>query len=164
MLKDKFFLGTIVFTILIISVGIFFAFRMEESGSMDPNEKVGMKVENTYHDWGEIGINEGDVSASFEIKNEGEEALKIADIKTSCMCTTAKLKINGKESPVFGMHTKSSYVASISPGDTGTLEVDFDPDYHGPSGIGPITRQVTMITNDPNNQDMTFLLEAVVKK
>jgi len=75
------------------------------------------------------------------------------------------LKTSSQTSPKFKMHEKSSYVFEVNPGETAELIVEFDPAFHGPSGVGPITRTITMNTNDTKNSTLTFNLTGnVVKK
>ena len=40
-------------------------------------------------DFGVIAMKDGNISHKFELKNEGQEPLKIEKVFTSCMCTTA---------------------------------------------------------------------------
>lgn len=116
----------------------------------------------TDHDWGTIGINDGKVSATYTIKNDGTEPLKIFNVVTSCACTTAQIKIGDTTSPEFGMHTKSQYVSEIPPGKTAEVIATYDPAFHGPSGVGAISREITMETNDKSNPQLVFTAEANV--
>jgi len=114
------------------------------------------------HDWETIGINDGKVSATYTIKNEGTEPLKLFNISTSCMCTTAQVKVGNETSPTFGMHTDSQYVSSVPAGETAEVIATFDPAFHGPSGIGSIVRQIMVETNDKSNPQLVFTAEANV--
>lgn len=118
----------------------------------------------TNHNWGDIGINDGKVTTDFTVKNTGTSTLKIHDIVTSCMCTSAQFFTADGTSPVFGMHTESNYVVRIAPGENAKLTVTFDPLYHGPDALGPITRTVTMATNDLANPTLGFFLTGNVIK
>ena len=62
------------------------------------------------------------------------------------------------------MHEKTPDVFEVKPGKTAELIVEFDPLFHGPSGIGPINRTITMDTNDANNSTLSFNLTANVVK
>ncbi len=100
---------------------------------------------------GDIHYNGGDLIESFPIKNTGTKDLEIANIATSCMCTKAYLKTGDTKSEEFGMKgmtTPSNWKGIIKPGQTAEIVADFDPKYHGPSGIGPIQRTVSFETND----------------
>jgi hypothetical protein len=108
-----------------------------------------MDVDSTQYDFGDIKIDGGLVSHKFEISNTGEGELKLSDISTSCMCTSAYLEFNGEKSPKFGMHKNPIFWSQkIASGEKGTLEVIFDPMAHGPDAIGPITRNVSVYSND----------------
>ncbi|MCR4263468.1 MAG: DUF1573 domain-containing protein, partial [Candidatus Roizmanbacteria bacterium] len=147
---------------IILFGGAMVASKYSPGADVVSDESAEVLVENNTHDWGEIGINNGTVEKTFSIKNNGSTALTLQNISTSCMCTTAQLIYNGQKSPAFGMHEKSEYVLSVPPGDSAELLVVFDPAFHGPSGVGPITRQITVETNDADNQQLEFTLTAQV--
>ena len=106
----------------------------------------------------------GLATKTFEITNDGTETLQLYEVATSCTCTTAQLISESGRSPLYSMHTKSKYVHEIAPGETAQLEVVFNPAFHGPSGVGPITRQVTMQTNNPQEPILSFEVAADVVK
>lgn len=114
------------------------------------------------YDLGNVSMAAGLVKKTFEIKNIGSGSLKIEDIRTSCHCTTAVLKMGDKKSPESGMYGSGFWSQNISPDQTAYLEVIFDPAYHGPQGIGPAVRAVYISTNDPENKRNEILLNANV--
>lgn len=116
------------------------------------------------HDWGQIDIDGGSVEKVFQIKNAGSSDLEVTNFKTSCMCTEVQVTIDGKDSPVFGMHTRSGWRGVIKPNETAEVTVGFDPMFHGPGGVGPITRLVSFDTNDQNNTTVEFKLSGNVVK
>lgn len=118
----------------------------------------------TNYDWGDVGINNGKIEKTFEIKNDGSQSLKLYGVKTSCACTTAQFKSPKGDSPIFGMHTKSGYIQEVAPGETIGLSVVFDPLFHGPNGLGAINRTITVNTNDPSQSQLNFTLTANVIK
>lgn len=163
---DPFIGGTIIVTILLL-IGVVFVGSNAASTKEDvtASTQVELSVESNSHDWGTIDYDGGIVSKTFEIKNSGNTTLKLYDVKTSCMCTTAQLKTPESTSEKYGMHEKSGDVFSVQPGETAELLVEFDPAFHGPSGVGLVTRTVTMNTNDAKNSTLTFNLKgSVVKK
>ena len=128
------------------------------------NAKVEILGDKT-HDWGNIDIEGGTVEKVFQIKNVGESNLEVTNFKTSCMCTEVKVDINGNESPSFGMHSRSSWKGIIEPGQTADVKVVFDPMFHGPQAVGPITRLASFNTNDADNPTVEFELTGnVVQK
>lgn len=120
------------------------------------------EVEEWVYDWGTIELQGGNVSKSFKIANTGSDPLQLSEVQTSCMCTTAEISIDGQVSPKFGMHGKSKWVGEVPPGGEAELTVTFDPAFHGPSGVGDITRQVSLKTNDVSKPELVFNLSAKV--
>ena len=162
-MQDKKFIFGIIFATIGLLVGaVVLASKMEEP-SVQANQNASVSVNEISYDWGEIGLNDGNVEKEFEIKNDGSEKLILTNVTTSCMCTTAQLSLGDQVSPVFGMHTKSDYKLEIPSGEVATLNVIFDPAFHGPSGVGPINRQIQVATNDSENQVLNFILTAVVR-
>lgn len=152
--------------ILIIG-GIALALINSLSGSNQEGNQGTPKIEINpqEHDAGTVSMAEGLVKHTYEIKNTGDGDLKIDDILTSCMCTTAILKVGNKESPKFGMHNNPTFWSQkIVPGETGQLEVTFDPAFHGPQGTGQIVRAVYLETNDPQDKRVEIKLIANVIK
>ncbi len=106
------------------------------------------------YDAGTVSMTAGKVQYTYEIKNKGEGDLKISRIWTSCMCTTARLKVGDKTSPEFGMQSSPVFWSQkIAPEQTGYLEVTFDPAFHGPQGVGSNIRVVYISSNDPKNKE-----------
>jgi hypothetical protein len=120
-----------------------------------PENPPRIEIINPQHDLGTISQSDGIVTTSFKITNVGESDLIIENMDTSCMCTTARLVYNGKESPEFGMsmhgNNPDNYELVIPPGDSAELKVYYDPMAHGIQKKSEImiTREVTIISNDP---------------
>ena len=104
------------------------------------------------YDFGDVSMKEGVAKTVMTIKNEGDSNLVIKDMETSCGCTSATVEKNGKEGPVFGMKghipTPVSWTETLKPGETAILNVYYDPLVH-PELRGPVTRLVTLYSNDP---------------
>lgn len=161
-MDKKFVVGVIFITFLVLLGATFLATKAGVNIAKNPKAQV--RVAQTYVDLGDITINGGVVTKEFVIENQGSQVLKLFNIRTSCMCTTAQLKNDIGQSPVFGMHSRSSYIFEVNPGKQVTLEVTFDPAYHGPTQVGPVTRQVFVETNDPDNPKLAFMFTANVKR
>ncbi|MBI5356623.1 DUF1573 domain-containing protein [Candidatus Collierbacteria bacterium] len=132
--------------------------------AVEKSDQSKVEVGETNHDWGEIKINGGNAEKVFLIKNIGVGPLKLSGVSTSCMCTTAQVIIDGKGSPFFGMHQKSSWIGEVPAGKEAELKIVFDPAFHGPSGVGAMTRQIEVETNDKNNPKLEFTLKGSVVK
>ncbi|MFQ5493312.1 MAG: DUF1573 domain-containing protein [Candidatus Dojkabacteria bacterium] len=165
--------GSIIYGVLIISVivilglGIlFFGGDSSSNAELEMTTGAQFQADITKHDWGDIDINGGKVSQTFEFKNVGVETLNVTGIETSCMCTTASITINGESSPDYSMDHGSgrnkTWIGEVASGETASLEVEFDPLFHGPNGFGPITRTVTFVTNDASNPTVEFRLSGKV--
>lgn len=121
-------------------------------------------VENLY-DFGKISMAKGLVEKTFEISNPTSQNITLERVTTSCMCTSAYLSTaNGDEKGPFGMigHGGSVPKANevIKAGETRRVRVVFDPNAHGPAGVGIINRVVTL--EDNLGDKLEFQIKAVV--
>ncbi|RJQ26516.1 DUF1573 domain-containing protein [Candidatus Parcubacteria bacterium] len=162
---DPFLAGIIIITVFLLGAAVYFGTQMGTTTTVTTDNQVQIAVDSYRHNWETIDYDNGMATKEFSIKNTGKSPLKIYNVITSCMCTTAQLKTSGITSEKFGMHEKSAGVFEIKPGQTAKLMIEFDPAFHGPSGVGPVTRIITMDTNDPQNPKLSFeLIGNVVKK
>ncbi len=142
------------FKYLIVLLAIVVLSACANSGNFGSMENSGNLItsDSLVHDWGDINIQGGDVSHSFQFINDSEESLYLKGAATSCMCTTAVYHLpDGKVSPVFGMHNNpTDWSAEIKPGENFEVEATFDPMAHGPDAVGVIQRSVTLATSDPD--------------
>jgi len=148
-------------TVLILGGGVWLVMR-NQPVQIASNQGAVLGVGEQAFDWGTIQLNGGEVTRSFEIENKGDSQLQIANLKTSCMCTKARLVVESEAGPWFAMHSQSQWIGKVPPGKKAQVEVVFDPAFHGPSGVGAISRTVTMQTNDPNRSSLEFRLSANV--
>lgn len=163
--EKKVIIGIIIFTALILGGAIFLlSGSSSTSATITPSQNVKVNIDQKTYDWGTINMKDGNVSKNFVIKNTGTDVLKLTKVKTSCHCTKAQVIINGATSPSFGMNTVSPWVGEVVQGGEAQLNVVFDPAYHGPNGIGPITRYISVDTNDSSNPTLEFTLTANVTK
>ncbi len=161
----------ISFSALLIIGGIAFVlanYSQPEQGEKDIVEAQGtpkIEIDPLRYDAGTVSMADGLVKYTYEIENQGDGALKIDRIWTSCMCTTARLRVGDKESPEFGMHTGlTSWFQEIAPGEKGFLDVAFDSTLHGLQGIGENIRAIYLSTNDPQNKKAEVMLRANVTR
>lgn len=109
--------------------------------------------------FGSISMAGGKVTHRYPIRNAGSEPILIRKMYTSCMCTTAALVQDGKKSDAFGMpgHTPIPTInVPIKPREEVFVEVVFDPAAHGPAGVGPIERVVTIENNAGRPVELAF--------
>ncbi|MDO8498920.1 MAG: DUF1573 domain-containing protein [bacterium] len=164
MSEKKVIIGFAIATLLVLGGGIFFLSNSASSGKVEVSQNAKASVDQTTSDYGNIPMYKGNVTKTFTIKNTGTDVLKLTNIKTSCHCTKAQVKVEAGGSPFFGMDTVSSWVGEVAPGKEAYLDIIFDPAYHGPQGVGPINRFVTVETNDPGNKTLNFTVTGTVVK
>lgn len=179
-MNTKALIGIIVAT-LVILVGAVVLLGQTSSGSSSPSgssgssskavlgKVAGAKVESleTSFDFKDIPYSGGNVQHEYKIKNIGDKNLEIANLATSCMCTKVYLKTSSGSSPEFGMkgHTAASdWKGRLAPGEEGSVVAVFDPTAHGPQGVGPISRLVSLDTNDPDRPYLEFSFNGTVVK
>lgn len=163
-LELKLILLTIISTIVIMAGGMIFLSSSQAPQVASSQNAKAYTIDPTSADWGDIPMSKGNVTKVFAIKNTGTDTLKFFNIKTSCHCTKAHLTIGSEASPDFGMDSYSSWVGELAPGKEAKLSVVFDPNYHGPQGVGPINRFVSLETNDKTNSKLTFTVTGTVIK
>lgn len=159
----KLIVWVIVFSVIIMVGGVFINAKVSTPRNVSFNNNAKLQVDKTSYDWGNISMQKGKVEATFSIENTGVGDLKLYNVSTSCHCTTAQLFLNGVGSPLFGMNTKSAYVMVVPKGAKAELKVVFDPAFHGPNGVGAISRRILVSTNDSSNAQLEFSLTALVE-
>ncbi len=159
----KIITGVVVISVFLVVIGVYASTKISTPAAVDAKkEGVIVKTETKQFDFGTVKIDSGEIVATYQIKNEGSDTLKLFNISTSCMCTYAQL-FNGTEtSPRFGMGKPSSYVMDVAPGQTAELKAVFDPAFHGPNGVGDISRKIIVSTNDAKNGRLEFGLTGKV--
>ncbi|MBI2314746.1 DUF1573 domain-containing protein [Candidatus Daviesbacteria bacterium] len=159
----KLIIGFIVLTLLILGGGIF-VLSASVPNQITASQNAKAEVDQKTFDWGNIPYSGGNAVKTFTIKNTGTNTLKLTGVKTSCTCTKAQVAIDGKTSPYFSMHATSSWVGEVPPNKEAQLTVIFDPTFHGPTGVGPMERLISVQTNDAQNPNIEFSLKGVVVK
>lgn len=108
-----------------------------------------LTVGEANYDFGSVKINGGLVSHEYILENLSDKAVKIGEVFTSCMCTTARVTVGNKTYGPFGMpgHLSASKAdAIVNSGEKVIVKATFDPAAHGPAGIGEIQRQIFLNT------------------
>lgn len=137
-------------SVLIIGLGVLlFVAQPDEHDRMvgTGGEHNILQPDRELHDFGTISMKDGLVSSVFKIKNTQPEPLRLTKLYTSCMCTKAKLLISGKSEGPFGMIGHGiipTFNQTIEPNTEAEIEVVFDPNAHGPSGVGLIQREIVL--------------------
>lgn len=114
----------------------------------------------TFYDFGSISMKDGKVSRKFAVANTTGSDIVIERLVTSCMCTVAYI-VNGenKKGP-FGMPghggpvPKANY--TVRAGESIEIEAVFDPNAHGPAGVGLIERVITLTSDSGETLNLNF--------
>lgn len=168
--KIKNLIYLIIGAVSIIATVIFFSINDNGDNSNNSNKIYSnsmLVTGETAFDFKTIFMKNGNVSHTFEFKNEGTESITIEKVYTSCMCTTAFVTdASGTRYGKFGMpgHGGASPLTSIEvkPGESAMLEAVFDPNAHGPSGVGFIERSIYLETNSAKSPKLEFSFQATV--
>jgi len=157
----------IVATIIILGAAIIFA-KPSPQNSLEtnplPEATQSFSSEEAGYNFGAISMADGKVSHVFKIKNESDQTISATKLYTSCMCTTATLKIDSRQKGPFGMPGHGflpKFNETLEPGQEGEIEVVFDPTAHGPAGIGKITRTV-YLENTATKKPFELYISATV--
>lgn len=108
---------------------------------------------------GTIEMSKGNIEIPYTFRNDGNEPVALFEGETSCMCTTARVEGNGGTSPriiMRGHGATASINQVLEPGEEATLIATYDPNAHGPSGTGPISRDVYIKTNSSKTPTVQF--------
>ena len=166
MKPNKLIIAISVLTLAILGLGVWLLTKPTAGSQLGTTVPAGGKAEVpvTEFDWGTIDYGGGDAVAEFTISNPGPGTLSLAEVGTSCMCTTAYLQGAEGELGPFGMPGHGGLAGNrvnetIKPGETRDLKVVFDPNAHGPAGVGAINRSITLTGKGGKLQ---FTIEAVV--
>ncbi len=121
-------------------------------------------AEEKSYDFGTISMKNGLVSKLFKVTNSTNEDIKLPSLTTSCMCTKAYfIGSDGSKSGPFGM-PGMGFVPPldqvIKAEQSVNIEAVYDPNAHGPAGVGMIDRFVYL--EDMSGNKLQFEIKANV--
>lgn len=142
----------IVFSLIALGlVGLMFLGQNNQnniSNSSDSNLPSLLTPSEMMHDFGDISMQDGLVAYTFKIQNLSEQDVNLSKLYTSCMCTDAYLvRSDGNKIGPFGMEGMGfmpKINELIKAGESREVEVVYDPNAHGPAGVGMINRLVLL--------------------
>jgi len=115
------------------------------------------------YNFGTISMKNGLVSRIFKVVNSSDKDIYVKKINTSCMCTRAYIKgANGEKGP-FGMEGMAYLPPAnenIKAGESRDIRVVYDPNAHGPAGVGAIDRFIYL--TDASGATLQLEIKAVV--
>lgn len=161
--KEQSTMLKIIIVPIIVILGGFFIWR---AGLLEP---APVKLSNSVltiapetFDFGEISMAKGNAETKFTLKNDGDEPLKITEVSTSCMCTTAH--IDDKHFGMAGMGGSNAADIEMPAKSSKEMIVTFDPNAHGPNAVGSITRVIDIRTNSKISPPKEIIIKGTVIK
>lgn len=138
--------------------------RIEERLIKDAGEKRPQIIaEPASLNFGKVSKKQGKVSKIFKLYNKGNVPLIITNLRVSCGCVTASLKVGKNKSPYFGVNgAGAGWQSLIAAGKPGELEVVLDL-MHESMGMGKQVREVFVASNDPLYPEVTIKVELEVQ-
>ncbi|MBI2617773.1 DUF1573 domain-containing protein [Candidatus Gottesmanbacteria bacterium] len=161
---------SIIGGVTLLALVVIFIFSVNESKQGKPEVSASYKVNDENRPRVKVSSSSSDLGtmkvqdekqAEFLLENTGNKPLDLFKISSSCDCTFGQITVNGTKSPEFGMHSKSTWSTSLEPGEKATLTVTYRPSIMPVKG--PVTRDVYVQTNDPENPKLTFTVKAYVE-
>src|SRR3989344_1820497 len=116
-------------------------------GSASTSKSV-LTAQEIFYDFGTISMKNGNVTKEFKVENTTDKDINVSTILTSCMCTSAFMvlpdgNIKGPfKMPGMGYVPPANEI--IKAGESRIIRVVYDPNAHGPAGVGRINRFVTL--------------------
>ncbi len=158
--ETKFIIGAFAFTLLVIvGLAFFISFKEKKVSQIPTNTVLGMESTPGNYDLGNVPINGGVVTKEYEVKNTSGKGVQLLKIATSCMCTTASVRIGEKETRFFSMEMTGDanpfLDLKLKNGDSAKVSVKFDPAAHGPAGVGAFDR-IVWLYFDTGVKELTF--------
>src|SRR3989339_627791 len=102
-----------------------------------------------------ISMKKGDATKDFIITNPTNNDMEISSISTSCMCTNALIvRADGTTKGPFGMAGHGYLPPAneiIKAGENIIIRAIYNPNAHGPAGVGFIDRFITLVDKTGNS-------------
>ena len=171
-MEDKNKIIVFITVLAVLFIGLFLYGKPDENKNKKLNTALNqssdisaLQAPEVFYDFGKISMKNGNVSKIFKVMNPTNTDIKVPSVNTSCMCTTAYiLGKDGSKSRPFGMPGHGRAVpkanAIVEAGGSLDIEVVYDPNAHGPAGVGMIERSV--FVEDENKNVIEFKFRANV--
>jgi Protein of unknown function (DUF1573) len=107
-----------------------------------------LSAPRTFYDFGTVSMHDGKVTYRYPLRNDSGAPALVEQIFTSCMCTEASLLVGAERLGPFGMqgHGYTPRINRVIPaGQEAVVEAVFDPNAHGPAGVGRNDRAVSIL-------------------
>lgn len=137
---------------------------LEEGGSHPAFPGNALIASETVYDFGTISMKNGDVAKDFTVTNATDQDVMLKTLVTSCMCTKVSIvRADGTINGPFGMPGMGRVPPAnelIKAGESRSIRVVYDPNAHGPAGVGQIDRFAYL--EDANGGKLQLEIKALV--
>jgi hypothetical protein len=139
-----------VIGVVVVGVVAYFAmdWNQRESSAQIVAATGTLSAAQTFHDFGRVSMRNGKVTQRYRLRNDSDAPALVEQLYTSCMCTETSLLIDNERIGPFGMrgHGYTPRISRvIQPGQDAVVEAVFDPNAHGPAGVGRNDRAVSVL-------------------
>jgi len=170
-MKDKNRIIVFSTVVVVLFVGLILYAAPSKNGNKEPNitsnqtsDISALQAPEIFYDFGTISMKNGDVSKIFKVTNVTNADIFIPRLTTSCMCTRAYfVNPDGTKKGPFGMLSMGfvpKLNETIKARETRDIEVVYDPNAHGPAGVGVIDRFAYL--EDSSGKKLSFEIKANV--
>ena len=158
---------TIIITLIIV-LGLIGLIWWGSKNQKAPVQNTGIKSVLTtsldVYDFGTISMKNGNVIKDFTITNPTDKDILLSSVSTSCMCTNALIvRADGTTKGPFemeGMGYVPPVNETIKAGGNLVIRAIYDPNAHGPAGVGFIDRYITLV--DSTGSSLALEIKATV--
>jgi len=156
----------VIILIIVVFAGIFILGQWTSSQNNQNNpsgDAAQLKILEKTYDFGTISMANGNVEKIFKVANPTDKDIFIKTVNTSCMCTTAYIVKGDSSKGPFkmpGMGYVPPANETIKAGESLDIKVVYDPNAHGPAGVGFIDRFVYLA--DANGGKIQLEIKAMV--
>jgi len=158
--NSKYGLWVGIVVVVLVAIGVY---AMGQSDTKKENLLPGrLEIAETQYNFGTIGLD--NVSHSFMVRNTGAGPMTIEHVSTSCMCTSAQLRKDGKTSITFGMDHGNLPRANmtLAPGEEVEVIVTYNPLAHGLQNAAGYFRRIVYLKTDNPKEEHELTIDMTV--
>ena len=148
-MKTKTIIVSVAFVLVIVGLLAWSNAASAPAAAPAGAEKSALAASETFYDFGTISMKNGNVVKEFTITNPTDRSITVKSVLTSCMCTNAFVVSGaGSVKGPFGMPGHGGAAPPINElvgaGESRVIRVVYDPNAHGPAGVGRIDRSISL--------------------
>lgn len=154
--------------VIFAAIGITYRYNQIQSEQaslipQNPGAASSLTTDQTLYNFGTISMKDGLVTHVFKVTNPSDKDIFVRKVATSCMCTKAYIESAIGEQGPFGMEGMGYLPPAnelIKAHESLDIKVVYDPNAHGPAGVGAIDRLIYL--TDESGGNFTLEIKALV--